>query len=39
MLVNGSYACENDPTLNGILKGEFGFPGCMYIADYLSHLS
>lgn len=26
--VNGSYACENDKTLNGILKGEFGFPGC-----------
>ncbi|KAF8640625.1 hypothetical protein AX17_000286 [Amanita inopinata Kibby_2008] len=25
--INGSYACENDKTLNGILKGEFGFPG------------
>ncbi|KAF8973771.1 glycoside hydrolase family 3 protein [Flammula alnicola] len=25
--VNGSFACENDKTLNGILKGEFGFPG------------
>ncbi|KDR74106.1 hypothetical protein GALMADRAFT_227804 [Galerina marginata CBS 339.88] len=27
---NGSFACENDKTLNGILKGEFGFPGCKY---------
>ncbi|KDR85197.1 hypothetical protein GALMADRAFT_218281 [Galerina marginata CBS 339.88] len=25
--INGSFACENDKTLNGILKGEFGFPG------------
>ncbi|KAK0233415.1 glycoside hydrolase family 3 protein [Armillaria fumosa] len=25
--VNGSFACENDKTLNGILKTEFGFPG------------
>ncbi|KAF9015366.1 glycoside hydrolase family 3 protein [Cyathus striatus] len=25
--VNGSFACENDKMLNGILKGEFGFPG------------
>lgn len=30
-LVNGTYACENDKTLNGILKGEFGFPGCKRI--------
>ncbi|KAJ3970481.1 beta-glucosidase [Lentinula raphanica] len=28
--INGSFACENDKTLNGILKGEFAFPGCMY---------
>ncbi|KAF5311920.1 hypothetical protein D9619_003054 [Psilocybe cf. subviscida] len=25
--VNGSFACENDKMLNGILKTEFGFPG------------
>ncbi|KAJ7274090.1 glycoside hydrolase family 3 protein [Mycena rebaudengoi] len=25
--VNGTYACENEKTLNGILKGEFGFQG------------
>ncbi|RDB28467.1 putative beta-glucosidase L [Hypsizygus marmoreus] len=25
--INGSFACENDKVLNGILKGEFGFPG------------
>ncbi|KAF9480035.1 beta-glucosidase [Pholiota conissans] len=25
--INSSFACENDKTLNGILKGEFGFPG------------
>lgn len=28
-LVNGTYACENDYTLNHILKEEFGFQGCM----------
>ncbi|KAJ7643791.1 glycoside hydrolase family 3 protein [Roridomyces roridus] len=25
--INGTYACENDKTINGILKGEFGFQG------------
>jgi beta-glucosidase len=25
--INGSFACENDKMLNGILKTEFGFPG------------
>ncbi|KAF9499862.1 glycoside hydrolase family 3 protein [Pleurotus eryngii] len=25
--INGSFACENDKVLNGIIKGEFGFPG------------
>ena len=29
-LVNDTYACENDKTMNGILKGEFGFQGCEY---------
>lgn len=26
--VNGTFSCENDKTLNGILKTEFGFQGC-----------
>jgi beta-glucosidase len=26
-LVNGAYACQNDHLLNGVLKGEWGFPG------------
>ncbi|KAJ7213894.1 glycoside hydrolase family 3 protein [Mycena pura] len=26
--INSTYACENDKTLNGILKGELGFQGC-----------
>lgn len=26
-LVNGAYACENDRLLNGILKGDWRFPG------------
>ena len=26
-LVNTVYACENDPILNGVLKGTFGFQG------------
>lgn len=25
--LNGTWACENDKMLNGVLKGEFGFPG------------
>ncbi|KAF6766400.1 cellulose-binding beta-glucosidase [Ephemerocybe angulata] len=25
--INGTWACENDKMLNGVLKGEFGFPG------------
>ena len=27
-LANHTFACENDRTLNQILKGEFGFRGC-----------
>jgi hypothetical protein len=27
-LVNGTYACENDGTLNTLLKQEIGFRGC-----------
>lgn len=26
--INETYACENDRTLNQILKGELGFRGC-----------
>ena len=26
-LVNGSYSCENDHLLNGVLKGDWGFQG------------
>ena len=26
--VNGSFACENNATINGMLKTEFGFQGC-----------
>jgi beta-glucosidase len=25
--INGSYGCQNSRTLNGVLKGEFGFQG------------
>ncbi|KAJ7701453.1 beta-glucosidase [Mycena rosella] len=28
--INNTYACENDKTLNGILKGEFGFQGLVH---------
>lgn len=27
-LINETFACENDRTMNQILKGEFGFQGC-----------
>jgi hypothetical protein len=26
-LINGTYACSNDETLNSILKGQLGFRG------------
>ena len=29
--VNGTFSCSNDKGLNGLLKGELGFPGCAYI--------
>ena len=32
-LVNGTYDCENGPLLNGILKGQWGFPGFV-LSDY-----
>ncbi|KAG6911801.1 hypothetical protein DXG01_000048 [Tephrocybe rancida] len=35
--VNSSYSCENDKTLNGILKGEFGFPGYVMSDWWATH--
>jgi beta-glucosidase len=35
--INGSYACENDKTLNGILKGEFGFQGYVMSDWWATH--
>ncbi|KAJ7163520.1 glycoside hydrolase family 3 protein [Mycena crocata] len=32
--INGTYACENDKTLNGILKGEMGFQGYVMSATH-----
>ncbi|KIY45369.1 glycoside hydrolase family 3 protein, partial [Fistulina hepatica ATCC 64428] len=28
--VNNTWACQNEKTLNDVIKGEFGFPGCTY---------
>ena len=36
-LVNGTYACENNGTLNGILKTEFGFQGFVMSDWYATH--
>ncbi|KAL5519008.1 hypothetical protein ACEPAH_691 [Sanghuangporus vaninii] len=33
--INGTYACENDKMLNGVLKGELGFPGYV-MSDWLA---
>lgn len=35
--VNGTYACENDKVLNGILKKEFGFPGYVMSDWWATH--
>ncbi|KAF8078406.1 beta-glucosidase, partial [Lyophyllum atratum] len=35
--VNGSYACENDKVLNGILKGEYEFPGYVMSDWWATH--
>ncbi|KAI0776599.1 glycoside hydrolase superfamily [Trametes elegans] len=37
-LVNGTYACENDRTLNQLLKGENGFQGYV-MSDWQAHHS
>ena len=38
-LVNSVYACENDHLLNGILKGDWGFPGFVVPDWYAMHSS
>ncbi|KAI0374349.1 beta-glucosidase [Pilatotrama ljubarskyi] len=35
--INGTYSCENDKTLNGILKGEFGFQGYVMSDWWATH--
>ncbi|KAG5648138.1 hypothetical protein DXG03_006092 [Asterophora parasitica] len=35
--VNGTYACENDKALNGLLKGEFSFPGYVMSDWWATH--
>ena len=37
-LVNDTYACENDRTLNQILKGEIGFQGYV-VTDWVAQRS
>ena len=36
-LVDGTYACENNSTLNGILKSEFGFQGFVMSDWHATH--
>ncbi|PPQ70745.1 hypothetical protein CVT24_000856, partial [Panaeolus cyanescens] len=35
--INGTYACENEKVLNGLLKGEFGFPGFVMSDWWATH--
>ncbi|KDN36528.1 hypothetical protein RSAG8_10775, partial [Rhizoctonia solani AG-8 WAC10335] len=35
--VNGTYVCENDKLLNGILKTEYGFPGYVMSDWWATH--
>ncbi|KAH9846046.1 beta-glucosidase [Lenzites betulinus] len=35
--VNGTFSCENDKTLNGLLKGEFGFQGYVMSDWWATH--
>ncbi|KAH8100570.1 beta-glucosidase [Cristinia sonorae] len=35
--INGTFSCENDKTLNGILKGEFGFQGYVMSDWWATH--
>lgn len=36
-VVNGTYACENDYTLNHVLKGELGFKGFVMSDWWATH--
>ncbi len=38
-LINSIYACENDHFLNGVLKGDWGFPGFVMSDWYATHSS
>ncbi|RDX56004.1 beta-glucosidase [Lentinus brumalis] len=35
--INGTFACENDKVLNGLLKGELGFQGYVMSDWYATH--
>ncbi|KAF8753960.1 Glycosyl hydrolase family 3 C-terminal domain [Rhizoctonia solani] len=35
--INGTYSCENDKVLNGILKTEYGFPGYVMSDWWATH--
>nr|VWO95455.1 tRNA dimethylallyltransferase (EC [Ganoderma boninense] len=35
--INGTFACENDKAMNGILKGELGFQGYVMSDWYATH--
>ncbi|KAI0085604.1 glycoside hydrolase superfamily [Irpex rosettiformis] len=36
-IINGSFSCENDKTLNGLLKGELGFQGYVMSDWWATH--
>jgi beta-glucosidase len=38
-LINGTYACENSHFLNGVLKGDWSFPGFVMSDWYATHSS
>ena len=38
-LVNGLYSCGNDHLLNGVLKGDWGFPGFVLSDAYATQSS
>ncbi|MGA2184080.1 MAG: glycoside hydrolase family 3 C-terminal domain-containing protein [Bryobacteraceae bacterium] len=38
-LINGTYTCQEDHFLNGVLKGDWGFPGYVASDAFASHSS
>jgi len=38
-LINGTYTCQNDDYLNGVLKGDWRFPGYVQSDAFASHSS